>query len=166
MADPNYDPQKAHEDYLRRRELHPRQPGETPDPAQGNAKQTPPPKTATQLRQETEVRVLKLQAKLKKLKVLLDQMLKEAKARSGITTPAKSDTPTEKEAKPLSEKDKAEAAKRSKEYYDKKKKAEDPSTQEQSVKDEIAKVQAKIQKIRDELKASIQGARDQVSRIS
>lgn len=169
MAEAIYDPQKAHEAYLKRRVLTPRQPGAKPDPTghPRSSKPVPPPKTAKQLREEAEVRVLKLKEKLKSLRALLAQLVKQAKEHSGMKTePAKTATSGSKDsgtkdAKNPSVQDKAAAAKRSKEYYDKNKKEEDPSKQEQSAKDDIAKVQAKIQKIRDELKASIATARTQ-----
>lgn len=177
MADPNYDPVKAHEDYLKRRELTPRKPGEKPESSGGSRSSaqaaTPrmpaatPVKTAKQLREEAEVRVLALQTKLKKLRALLAQLVKQAKERSGVDTKeaTKTDpkTPDPKGTEKLSTQEKAAAAKRSKEYYDKNKKDETPSQQEKSLTEDLAKVQAKIQKIRDELKASVEKARSQVS---
>jgi len=169
MAELPYDPQKAHEAYLRRRQLLGRQPGKGDIPAAPHKKAAvviapvKPKKTTEKRQAEADARVAALKARLDKLRKVLAELVKQAQARSGVEP--KSDKPSAAPAKKgssdLSAQDKREAAKKAKDRYEKEKKVESPSEKTKNLELDIKKVQEKIQKIRDELKQSISQARNQ-----
>jgi uncharacterized protein YPO0396 len=162
-----YDPVKRREYYLKTRQLK----GHVPKALEPN--KVTPFKTAVkpapnrQQRQEERRRHLQaqvdqLKARLKKLREALAEMVKAAKARSGVKTPDKKQTNKKdagngkkSEAKPTA-KQKADAAKRSKEYYEKNK--------DQLLADEVKSLTAKIKTIQERIakmrKTSSAGAKN------
>ena len=89
--------------------------------------------------------------------------MKQAKERSGAKTkPTESKTDPKKPEK-LTGTQKAEAAKRSKDYYEKNKEPVEPAKEEADLEAKIAKVREKIAKAQADIKASIQKARDQTT---
>ncbi len=180
-----YDAAKAREYYLRTRVLKGRKPGgqqEGPGPRGNTATLTKSRgNTATstksgnndskKLAATAKTRTEALQARLDKLRDLLAQLVAQAKGRSGVEKPSKSDdtqSPAEKQAtdkgkSPLSAKEKTEAAKRSKEHYEKNKDLKGPSNEAAELTKDIAEVQEQIRDIRKDLKASVDKARQQMS---
>ena len=175
-----YDASKAHEYYLRNRKLKGREAGGQDDvhssrTSKGRAataaklsKRAGPPRLTSKQRQDAvNGRVASLRKRLDRLKVVLEDLLKEAQKHDG-----KKDEPAKKEENKagtdkkseLTTKQKREAAVRSKEYYEKNKKPADKFDSEQSQMD-IKKVRAKIREIRAQLRAAIEKARRQSSNI-
>jgi hypothetical protein len=162
-----YDPVKRREYYLRTRQLKGRGPGSgstlggSKIPGKGE-----PPKSGRR-DSAIDARVSELQARLIKLRVLLRKLVEDAKRRSGVeikkdnattnTDTTGSTNKTEPQTKTVSQK--KEAAKKSKEYYDKNIKKVSLSTREKQLKDQIADAERTIMKIRTDLKASIERAR-------
>lgn len=132
-----YDPSKAHDYYMRTRVLKGRTPAVQKTPV-GRSKGTPastvgarpgvkvapnvkvvPKKTAAELEKERvalKAHVAALQVRLVALKKVLAQLVKEAKARSGVVT-----KPTTDNSPVTAAQKKATAAKSSAKYYDKNK---------------------------------------------
>jgi uncharacterized protein YPO0396 len=149
-----YDPVKRREYYLKNRQLK----GHVPK-AVTPLKVTPPRsavKPAPNRNQRQEERRRKLQAqvdalkaRLQKLREALAELVKAAKARSGVKTPAKKqpskkDAGNGKKAAPKqTAKQKADAAERSKEYYEKNK--------DQVLSDEVKSLTAKIKTIQERI---------------
>ena len=143
-----YDPVKRREYYLKTRDLK----GLVPQPT---VKIEPPrsaiavnPEPNRQQRQEErrrqiEAQVDALKARLKKLREVLAEQTKSAKARSGIETPAKKSSTDVKTAPKQTAKQKADAAEKSKEYYDKNK--------DQILADEVKSLTAKIKTIQERI---------------
>lgn len=170
-----YDPVKAHLYYVQTRKLKGRKPGEappTPEPRQTKgqpsqmARKPPPhqmvvtkhPNNAA-IKAAADKRVIELKARLEKLRAELKGLVEEAKRRSGAT-PQKDDpqpkagqtkSASAKE-KPRSQSEKDKAAKAAKERYDK----EHP---EAALLTQIADVQKKIEKKREDLLKSVKTAR-------
>lgn len=176
-ADPSYDPQKAHEYYLRTRHLKGRKKGVAPQPAGpasvtnitynvGRPKNTATQATTQKRRQEAQARVAALQKRLDHLHEVLAELVKQAKARSGVETKPQ---PTNKKTEPATKKNnqpekpktaaqKKEAAAKAKDAY-KKEHPQSLNKQEQALQAEVKQAREKILKIRAELKASVERAR-------
>lgn len=146
-----YDPVKRHEQYLRTRQLKgrptnsttPTRSSSTPKaPAKISAnkpKAAPKPTTA-----EMEKTVEQLKAKLEALRKILADLVTQAKARSGVeepSDPAKSSTSTIPAKTPQQ---KAEAAKKAKEYYEKNK--------DKSLPDQIVDLGKKLKDVAQKIK--------------
>lgn len=157
-----YDPAKAREYYLRTRKLKGRHKGvEKPS----SPRSSKPVLTAAQVRAKkaannerlkkiAEARVNRLKARLAKLEKVLDELVKQAKARSGIDSKSKTTPKADpKNAKPLTVAQKREAAKRAKERRDKE---GDPSlsAQAKELDAKIKKVRERISKMRAQIAAS------------
>lgn len=166
-----YDPQKAREYYLRTRKLKGRKKGSgDPEPSGRNSagskastsRTRKPKKTSAQKRKEAEAQVAALEKRLERLKDVLAELVKKAKARSGVED-SKSSSPKdrakqnadEKARKPLTAKQKREAAERSKKNYEENKKTPNQ---------EIKELQAKIKAIRAQIKAAIAASKKQSSK--
>lgn len=184
-----YNPQKAREYYLRTRKLKGRHPaavqpvkkGRHPAvvkavPKKAGAKLVAPPhkkvykKSAAQVHKEAAAHVAALTKKLEQLQTILAQLVKEAKARSGVVTPVKK-TPAQvakaaaaKNAPPvkLTAKQKADAAKRSKEAYAKEQK-KPLSQQEAELTKKIADATQKIHDLKAEIAAAKKKAQKRTS---
>jgi len=167
-----YDPNKAREYYLRTRKLKGRKAGAgDPQPSgrSGSAKPTgakrtaKPKKTPAQKRKEAEAQVANLKKRLARLKDVLADLVKAAKARSGVETKtdkAKSQAQKNQDAKaktPLTAKQKREAAKKAKERYEETKKAPDK---------DIEELQAQIKDIKAKIKKALEDAKKQSARKS
>ncbi len=149
-----YDPIKRREYYLRTRKLKGRKAAVKTSKSRPKAKPKPPTKTRAQRqaerRRKLEAEVNALKARLEKLRTVLAEMTKKAKARSGIKpttntskqTNAKKSTPAKQTAA-----QKAKAAKRSKEYYEKNK-DEILADEVKSLKGKIKTIQERIEKMR------------------
>lgn len=158
-----YDPQKAHEYYLRTRELKGRTPSSTsPTPlatrtgvgTSSSPRRTPLTQTAEQHRQEVKARVEALQSRLEALRKVLQELVRLAQARSGVETTKPSEK-SSSEPKLTSSQKKA-AAEASKKYYEEHKDdALTPSEQLESLQTKVKAVEAKIQELRDKLKTTI-----------
>lgn len=139
-----YDPLKAHEYYLKRRQLKGRKPGSSFQKSKVIKKA--PAKSAVQRRKEAQARVAALTARLNRLQQVLALLVKQAKARSGVKpaklTPAKNSN--DKSSK-LTAQQKAKAAKQKKDYYEKHK--------DQSLSQQAKELQAKIRLIEARIKA-------------
>lgn len=171
----NYDPVKAHEYYMKTRELHPRQSGPWVAPTTGRVNGAYVPPSAKQktsalvakpsskklspqqaLQSKLQVRVAGLQTRLATLKKTLDDLVQEVKDRKSksLATAAKA---KDKAAHPTAS-DKAAAAKSSAKYYNKnkvdiaaKRKKESASKSVAELETQIKDVRAKIITIRAEL---------------
>ena len=171
-----YDPVKAHLYYVQNRKLKGRQKGEAPPPQEKRqAKDTSTNQTpkgaqhhkATFTKHESnaaikaaEARVVALKARLEKLRAELKGLVEEAKKRSGVDLPQKNDQQPKgsqtksgsSKEKPRSQSEKDKAAKAAKERYNK----EHP---EAALLTQIADIQKKIEKKREELLKSVKTAR-------
>jgi len=161
-----YDPQKAREYYLRTRKLKGRKARSgDPEPGakrsgsakpQGGNRPAKVVKTKAQKRKEAEVQVAALKKRLERLKDVLAELVKAAKARSGVETKtdkAKAKAEKNADAKsrtPLTAKQKREAAKRAKEHYEENKKNPEKDVEE---------LQKQIKEIRAKIKAAIADAK-------
>lgn len=162
-----YDPVKAHEYYMRTRELKGRRKASSSIGTK-TATSTGTTKIATSKRKAdsksvTAVRVAALKIRLAKLKEVLESLQREAKARSGVepkreTKPADAKGPA-RSTRPSTSVEKAKAAKEARERYEK-------LNPEQSLKDEIASVEAKIAKARERLSQAVGRARATATRPS
>jgi hypothetical protein len=169
-----YDPAQAHLYYLNNRKLKGKTPGEAKTKigragarslpiSKARAKvvpisrpKVPRKKTAEQLKKErkaVEARVGALKTRLETLRKVLAQLTKQAKLRSGVTTPTASEKKASSEKSDLTTKQKSDAAKSSKDYYDKNKKKEIPDDAK-ALQVKIQDVQDKIKKMREELAAA------------
>lgn len=170
-----YDPVKAHLYYVQNRELKGRKPGDAPSTPESRQVKGKPiakaPKFVTRqqdavkhpnnaaIKAAADKRVMELKARLEKLREELKHLVDQAKRRSGVepksndvspkSNQTKAGSPKEK-PKTASEKDKA--AKAAKELYDK-------THPEASLLTQIADVQNKIEKKREELLKSVKTAR-------
>lgn len=167
-----YDPEQAHLYYLRTRELKGRTPGQSPEPTDPRSRGTVKPapgkrlpskvipskkqvdaKTAEQRRKETEAKIQALQGRLETLRKVLAQLVEQAKARSGVDTK----TPPKADDKKTTAEKKA-ASEASKKYYEKHKNDPTQQTPDEQVKQlesKVKAIQAKIQEMRDKLKAPV-----------
>lgn len=163
-----YDPVKRREYYLRNRELKGRRAGSSsPSPSSRQNQTVQGPYTRpnrsrgnTEARIHAEKRLEATQAKLERLKEVLAQLVKQAKARSGIETEdssSKSKTSSTKSTKTSNEKlttsEKKEAAKRSAEYRKKNPEKTGPRKEQAQVQAEIKEIQKQIADLREKLKA-------------
>lgn len=151
-----YDPVKAHEYYLRTRQLKGRQAGAEQLTIGRTSKAAPlPAKKPAKSKKQTafEAQIAALQGRLEKLRTVLAELTKQAQARSGVTptAPAKSgDKPTKQTSK-----QKAAAAKKAKAYYEKHKNdKKTPSQQVKELETKIKAIQAKIKKMKAEIAAA------------
>lgn len=169
-----YDPQKAHEYYLRTRDLKGRSRGMDGDgstsrmPAAQPAKSTPrksstakvstprkvaPKETIEQRRARIKAATEQLKAKLEQLREVLRQLVNEAKVRSGgeETKNGGSTQPETASGKPktddLTPAEKAEQAKKAHDYYEKHKQ-ETPEESITALQEKIAKVEERIRELR------------------
>ena len=143
-----YDAAKAREYYLRNRELKGRKKGVAQTPAQRAAAAAAAQKAkrakALAEHKAAEARVAELKARLAKLDKLLKELVKQAKARSGIDSKAKPTSKTpDKKAKPLTAAQKRDAAKRAKANREK--------DGDQSLSAEAKELEAKIKKVRERI---------------
>lgn len=146
-----YDPVKRREYYLKTRQLKGLTPKATIKTAVKRPKAAVKPAPNRQQRQEERRRQLQaqvdaLKARLQKLREALAELVKAAKARSGVKTPTKKQPAKEdggKKAPKPTAKQKAEDAKRSKEYYEKNK--------DQILTDEVKSLTAKIKTIQERI---------------
>lgn len=160
-----YDKAKAHEYYLRNRQLKGRRrggvvpPRGTPQTLRLINKHTPKKAHA----HEAEVAALK--ARLEKLRDLLAKLVEDAKKRSGVDSPKKSTTKKsasgsgggkDSKTSPLTAKQKREASARAKKSYEKNK-----DKNKQSPSNEIEELQKKIADIRAKIKDAIERAHKQ-----
>jgi DNA repair exonuclease SbcCD ATPase subunit len=171
-ADDDYDPVKAREYYLRTRKLKGRRHGRAEPVLKGrmrgtssvslrHPRQPKPKQTAEKRRKAVEAKVAKLKQRLERLKEVLTKLVKEAQERSGIDTPhekamkkAKANS-DRKSRKPLTSRQKHDAAKRAKEAYEKEQK--DPSHEVEALQEQIKEIRAKI-------KAAVADAHKQLAR--
>lgn len=170
-----YDPVQAHLYYMRTRKLKGRKPGEAPPAPQPRQAQGRPGQMARKpthkmvatkhpsnaaIKAAADQRVMALKARLEKLRNELKGLVEEAKKRSGVTTPQKDDPQPKAgqtksaatKEKPRSQSEKDKAAKAAKERYDK-------LHPEAALLTQIADVQKKIEKKREELLKSVKTAR-------
>jgi len=168
-----YDPVQRHLQYLKTRELKPRDPSSAPAPkgrqsatfgSSGTKGAAKPPAVFTQPHHEdtkaaTERRVRELKARLEKLKAVLEQLVSQAKARSGVQ-PTK-DVPADKsskapaasgDSKPKTASEKEKVAKAAKDYYDK-------THPEAGLQEQIKAVEKKIEAAKAKLVKSLKVAR-------
>lgn len=149
-----YDPAKAREYYLRTRELKGRKKGSVePTAAQRVAAQRA---AALKRQKELAAKVFQLEARLTALKKVLSELVKQAKARSGVVTPTKKATPVPSKgnAKPLTSAQKHDAAKRSADYRKKNEPLQNASDKAKELENQIKAVTDKIVKMRKELAAA------------
>lgn len=157
-----YDPLKRREYYLKNRQLKGHTPRAITTAAKPRHKAAVKPgldrqQRQAQRRRELQAQVDALKARLKKLREALAELVKAAKARSGVKTPDKKDPGkpgTKKPAPKLTPGQKAEAAERAKESYEKNK--------DKILADEVKSLTAKIKAIQERIakmqKASSAGA--------
>lgn len=154
-----YDPAKAHEYYLRTRQLHGRTAG-AEESTSGHVKSkafVPAKKKKSQSTQdEVNAKITALKARLAKLQTVLDQLVEAAKLRSGVDS-ADSTKAKDKSSKPKTSKQKA-AAKKAAEKYQEKHKNDPPKTPSQQVKELESKIKAIHAKIK-QMKAQIAAAK-------
>ena len=144
-----YDPVKAHEYYLRTRKLKGRKPaakqyykvGASQTTKKTVAKKAAPKKSSAQKRKELEAKAKELQARLDALRKILTELVRQAQSRSGLKPRASQSTKDSGGKKKMTTKQKADAAKRSKEYYEKNK------TPQQKIKEIQAKIKTVMEKI-------------------
>jgi hypothetical protein len=174
MADLPYNPQKAHEYYLRTRQLKGRATGVIKPPAPVNktaiARATavkkavvakPKVKTRAQHRREVEAQVAAFENRIARLRETLQAMVAAAKARSGVkptSTPAAKSSSQSTTAKggsssKLTAKQKADAAKRAKAYYEKHK-GDTPEKQLADLKAKVVDLEAKIKEFKAQADAA------------
>jgi hypothetical protein len=175
----NYNPLKAHEYYVRTRELKGRVAGKdaihpkavtgpkavsSPTAKSRVVKATPVNKGMEQKHQEAEAQVAAFRARLDKLHGVLAQLVKKAKARSGVETPhegAKRKAEAQREAKdktPQTAEQKRKQAVSSKKSYEKNKELH-PRKKTSSPSQEIDDLREKIASIRTQLHDAIERAR-------
>jgi len=162
-----YDPNKAREYYLRTRKLKGRKAGAgDPQPSERSGSKKPttgkprgrPKKSPAQKRKEAEAEVAALKKRLARLKEVLAELVKGAKARSGVETKtdkAKAKAQQNQDAKsktPLTAKQKREAAARSKKNYEETKKNNASDKNVQELQEQIKDIKAKIQKALEDAK--------------
>lgn len=170
-----YDPVAAHLYYVQNRQLKGRKPGDAPPTSEPHQSQKGPAAKAPMfvthppgvvkhpsnaaIQAAADKRVIELKARLEQLRTELKHLVDRAKARSGVKpktndTKSKADQAkagsTKEKPKTASEKDKA--AKAAQEYYDK-------THPEAALLTQIADVQKKIEKKREDLLESVKTAR-------
>jgi hypothetical protein len=168
-----YDPLKAHEYYLKNRELKGRQPGAQQDlvgrpggagntgvvaPTGSPAKQPPVHKTAADVQSEADAAVAALQKRLTALRAVLAALVKEAQTRSGVTSNATTKATAAAKSHPETSAQKAKASAAAKAYYEKHK-ADTDADKTKLLNQQIKDVQAKIKKMRETLAAAAKKAK-------
>jgi hypothetical protein len=158
----DYNPAKAHEYYLRTRELSGRtsssnSTSNTPTLATKTVSNIVKPtisKPSAETKQQVETRVADMKVRLTKLRKLLTELVKQAKARSGID-PTK-DPNADPATKKLTAAERKEAAKKQAEYR-KKHPEEDVNISEEAkrLEEQIKDVNAKIAKARADLTSAV-----------
>lgn len=162
----NYDPVKAHEYYLRTRQLKGRHRGSGNPPPRATA--ASPNQAAAARRQRLMQEKAALERRLDHLRDVLAKLVADAKRRSGVETPTKKTAATKKTAsaskkssstkdKPLTEAQKREKAKKAKEEYDK-------THPKVNLSGDIHTLQLQIQDIRAQIQKAIEDARAKSSR--
>lgn len=165
MPDPNYNPQKAHEYYLRTRQLKGRQPAAAkPTPISRTAQVRTAPvkkaavkpavKTRAQHRREVEAQIAAFEDRIKRLRETLRALVAAAQARSGVkpkdihkTSSTSKSSSQKKTSTHQTAKQKADAAKRAKAYYEKHKN-DTPDKQLADLKAKMADLEAKIREFK------------------
>jgi hypothetical protein len=157
-----YDPVKRREYYLKNRQLKGNNPAVADPMKKTRPKAALKPAPNRQQRQEERRRQLQaevdaLKARLQKLREAMAELTKAAKARSGVETPSKKQPVKKDDGKKAnpSPKEKADAAERSKEYYEKNK-DQILADEVKSLTEKIKIIQERIVKMR--LKTSSAGA--------
>lgn len=161
-ADRPYDAAKAHEYYMRRRQLIGRKPAAQFSPkgrpsagahfGAPKPKKTQANKTAHQRQKEIEAKIGLMKVRLAKLQKVLDDLIKKAKTE---TDKAKPKTGKEASAdKKLTGSEKSKAAKASKDYYEKHKKDKQPSSETDDLQRKIETTLKKIEAARVKLSKS------------
>jgi outer membrane murein-binding lipoprotein Lpp len=153
-AEQPYDAAKAHEYYERTKKLKGRLPGAGEPASKSRSKAAVIPitkaKSAKQKPVGTKAKAAALQARLTKLRKVLAELVKQAKARSGVVDEEKSS----KDGKSGGSSHATAKEKRaSKDYYEKHKK-DAPSSDVKDLQEKIAAVQEKISKMRAEIAAA------------
>jgi len=174
-ADGSYDPAKAREYYLRTRKLKGRKKGAVEEATGRLSSGTPgsnkPTKPKLSTKAATEARVAAQKARIERLRKILDSLIKQAKARSGVkdepsspssSKDSKNSKDSAKDRKPLTAKQKREAAKRSAEAYAKEL-TKSPSKKASEQHDEIVQLEEKIKAIRKQLKAAVEKDRQKIT---
>lgn len=172
-----YDPVKAREYYLRNRVLKGRKKAAPEEPVGriGSAVSItarPPAKKKPSLaakrrrqRKEAEARVAALKVRLDRLRDILQELVKAAKARSGVDVEeSKSPAQKQKDAKgksPQTAAQKRDYAKRAKEKYDKE--HQSTSKQAEELNKQIQAVEEKIRQARADLKEAIARGKKQTA---
>jgi chromosome segregation ATPase len=167
-ADLPYDPQKAHEYYLRTRELKGRSKGadNSSDGRSGSKsggsqsahRSAKPKKSSKQRQAEIAALAAALDKKLARLKKALAVLVEQAKGRSGVdphTDKKNTDSPkSSSETTHRTAAQKSADAKRSKEYQEKHK--NDPKTNKyvEAIRKKIEEVRKKISDLREEIAAA------------
>jgi len=162
-----YDPVKAREYYLRTRELKGRRRGssETTTSTSNGRSVTRTLSTAPEppIESATKDRTAKFKVRLEKLKAVLEQLVKEAKDRSGVDQPAKADDtakdatePAQTKAEDKTAAQKRDAAKAAKDYYEENKDAA-------AIRQDIADVKAKIKDAREKIALAVAKAREEAA---
>lgn len=156
-----YDPAKAHDYYMRTRDLKGRSSGSSSSTKSTTGSNTASTSVATdnsseQLREEAHQRFLVLKDKLKRMKAALAELVKEEKANASanLRVPDMNNLPKSSGSssttipvdKKLSPQEKAKAAKASKEYYEKHK-----NDKKLSMEEQIADIKKQIQDVRDKI---------------
>jgi ribosomal protein S30 len=175
-----YDPVRAHQYYLLRRQLKGRHKSKKIEVGRTKAgaaiKQTPKliapakhkPKSPEQQRKEVEARVNHLKAQLESLRVVLRQLINKAQGRTVVDAKGKPvANPSVKKSSSagsthLTTAQKREAAKRSADYRKKHPQKLSIQDKEKQLKQQVVETQMKIAKARDDLKASVLKAREKV----
>ncbi len=160
VPDTTYDPQKAHEYYMRTRQLKGRQPASIkPATSPAKSKGTSSVNKVTvsvsaKRQQEVNSRVASLQKRLGELESLLQDLLSKAKKKDSGQSTAKQKQSSAKSSKEYYQKHKSEIASKAKADY-----VKNPDSNLS-----IEEVRAKISTIRVQLKTAIANARQQLSK--
>lgn len=162
-----YNAEQAHEYYIKNRQLKGRQPGAVkPVPKRrpvgrlavkaAPKKVAVPKKSSAQIKAEANAAVKKLQAKLTSLQEVLAELVKQAKTRSGVTTPPKAVKKSTKTKAPTNAQ-KSAAAKAAHDYYEKHKASmpdATPAEQEKALTTKIKAIEVKIKAVKAQLAAA------------
>lgn len=162
-ADRPYDAAKAHEYYMRRRQLLGRNPAAQTTPkgrpsaganfgAPKPKKKTQADKTAHQRQKEIEAKIGLMKVRLAKLQKVLDDLTKKVKSDTAGDKP-KAGKDASKDKK-LTGSDRTKAAKAAKDYYEKHKKDKQPSSETEDLQQKIETTLKKIEAARIKLSKS------------
>lgn len=162
-----YDAAKAHEYYMRRRQLVGRRPAAKFVPKgrpqgtvrfggshQKTKKNTQAEMTAHQRQEQIKARIGLMKVRLAKLQKVLEDLTKQVKSETGGTKPKTGKASGDKK---LTGSEKAKAAKASKEYYEKHKKDKkesQPSSEAEALTEKIQATLKKIEAAREKLRKS------------